>query len=147
MAMNPPMDPAILGVCAVAGAFAALSLGFWMKSRTARKQADALAAELAAIRGAPVEKEYRIEQFDVLWFPKVVFEPGSGEEARAAAGLPHCVKCVQPLKAGAGGGAWACPACGGSHPASVTDLTVTGTIEKTALRYFCERPPRGVRKS
>jgi len=140
------MDLQLIAAAAAAGLFAVLSLGLWARSRGASRRAEALAVELDKLRSAPHEHEYRIEQFDVLWFPTVIFEKGSSAEATAKSGLPHCRKCVTPLKAGDAGEEWACPGCGFKCPASVTDLTVMGTIEKTALQYFCERPPKELRK-
>ena len=96
---------------------------------------------LDALQRAPVvqEREYRVERFDVLWYPVVSFSPASKTVSGARAGLPHCKSCVLPLGSGGSDGGWVCPRCKTAYPASLADLAVVDTVGREALRYFLER--------
>ncbi|MFH1723098.1 MAG: hypothetical protein ABII00_00600 [Elusimicrobiota bacterium] len=139
-------DPIVLILAAVSAVLAVAALSLFAKVRgqkavtePAQGRAAALEAELAALRAKPVEREFRIERYDVLWFPVVTSSPAEKKVLGVKSGLPHCKKCALPLKAATGSEAWSCSACGAQSPASVTDLYVSDSIAKLALQYFQQR--------
>ncbi|MFA5140630.1 MAG: hypothetical protein WC728_15485 [Elusimicrobiota bacterium] len=126
--------------------FLIVALGFaWRRSKSALEAARAgaakLEAQLAAQRSAPMEREYRVELFDLLWFPLVKADPAGKSVLEVQAGLPHCRACVAPLKSAQGSSEWACPKCGARRPNSVADLAVIDDVKKAALALFRQRHP------
>lgn len=128
-----------------AGGGAALLLFVWAVAATAKAKARAARlarteAELAELKTAPRDQEYRMERYDVLWFPVVTYKPLEKALTAVQAGSPHCPKCVKPLKAGPGEN-WQCPGCGIQRPSSVVDVVVTDQIAGQAALWFLERHP------
>jgi hypothetical protein len=107
----------------------------------AQAKAAELEAQLAAQRSAPLEREYRIELFDLAWFPLVKVDPIKNSVLEVQAGLPHCRACVTPLKPAQGSSEWACPKCGARRPSTVADLAVIDDVKKSALALFRQRHP------
>jgi len=103
-----------------------------------REEIEALKGELRVLKGKPLEKEYRLEQFELLWFPVVTYEPAEKRILKVAAGLPYCPACTAIMKA-VDGKEWKCSRCDRRCPASVTDLTVMDTLENKVREYFIAR--------
>ena len=97
------------------------------------------AAQRASPADGALEKEFRLERFDVLWYPRVSYSPVSKTVAKARAGLPHCKSCVLPLSVSPSDGKWACSRCRTAYATTLADLAVVDSIEREALRYFLER--------
>lgn len=87
----------------------------------------------------PETREYRIERFDVLWFPTVTFRSAAREADSCAAGVPHCKACVEPLTSSGGRSAWGCPKCAAQFPESLVDLATTDMVAGEAMKWFLER--------
>lgn len=104
------------------------------------KEIEALKGELRVLKGKPLEKEYRFEQYELLWFPVVTYEPAEKRILKVAAGLPHCPACTTSMK-GLDDKEWKCSQCDRRCPASVTDLTVMDSVEKKIREYFIARHP------
>jgi len=114
-----------------------------------KRQLEAARAELAAERAAksaaPPTRvvEDRRERFSLIWFPALTVKDDEKLVVSAAAGVPHCARCVQPLRvaAGAAGAAeeWACPRCGDRRPESIADLTVTDSVAAEAVAEYLAR--------
>lgn len=138
--MTLPADPKLAGLAAAAALFLLVAAWKTWRSGRLRRERDALAARLKELESAPRRHEYRLERFDVLWFPVVTYEPASGEVLQVVAGAPHCPACAKALKAPPGDGEWSCPGCGAKRPASVTDLAVSDSVAKQAREYFLQRP-------
>lgn len=141
--------PIIQIVAAVLGVVSLVLLILWLVARSRLKpfseRTAALEGEVRALRAKlaePPEHEYRIEQYNVLWFPRVKAPAKQGGEPQGKPGVPHCPKCIVPLKAGEAGRDWSCPKCDFHCPASVTDVVVMDSVLEIALRYFKERPPQ-----
>lgn len=105
-----------------------------------RAHAAQLAKELAALKSAPKEQEFRLEQYELLWFPTMTYSEKEKKILKAVVGVPHCIKCCVPIKV-MDQKEWHCPRCEKRYPASVTDLTVMDSIEALARKYFVERHP------
>lgn len=138
--MSLAADPGLAALAAAAAFFALLAAWKARQAGRFRRELGALAARLKEIESAPRRHEYRLERFDVLWFPVVTYAPETGEVLQVVAGVPHCPRCAKPLKAPPGDGEWSCPSCGARRPASVTDLTVADSVAKQAREYFLQRP-------
>lgn len=102
-----------------------------------RSKWAALDEELRALKSRPERQEFRIERFDLLWYPAVTFSPGSQEIVAVSPGVPHCRACVAPLALNSG--QWACAQCGARHPESLGDLMVIDSVTQQALKHFEER--------
>ena len=102
---------------------------------------EALRKDNEKLRSGPQTWEYRIERFDVVWFPMLTTAPATREITQLNAGLPHCPSCVRPLGISGHDGEWACSKCQAKFAGSLADLAVTDVVNKQALRYFQERHP------
>lgn len=131
----------------VHGVLAALGLVFLVlfavervRRLSARKSVARLEAELKEARKAGRTSQYRLERFDLLWFPTVVATEDNARVESVAPGLPHCKACVLPLRSR--GDQWVCPQCESKHPDSLADLMATESIRKEAVKLFEERRSR-----
>lgn len=119
------------------------ALLLYIKERVGRHQAqerlDALKLELKSVLSRAEKHEYRIERFELLWFPTVTASAQTKEILAVAPGMPHCKACAIPL--GFDRDLWTCRQCGAQHPTTLADLMVTDTIGKQALKFFQERHP------
>lgn len=135
------MDASLAAVAA--GAFALVAFALYIREASARKRAEArlapIEAELQALKNRSEKHEFRIERFDLVWYPVVTVDPNAKTIQSAAPGVPHCKACILPLVLEKD--AWACRQCGTKHAASLADLAVTDQIVRTALQYFQERHP------
>ncbi|MBI4056015.1 MAG: hypothetical protein HY399_00500 [Elusimicrobia bacterium] len=112
----------------------------WMKRRWKIK-AVRLREELQRLKSAPLQQEFRIERYDVLWFPVVTAAQGSREVLEIKPGVPHCKACAVPLSSPLGKKEWACSQCGSKFVGSLVDVMVTDSVAQQALKYFQERHP------
>ena len=125
---------------AVAAAAFAAALG---TALLLKKKLDTARAELEAERArksAPATRvvEDRRERFSLIWFPSLTVKDDERLVVSAAAGVPHCARCVQPLRL-AQGEEWACPRCGDRRPASIVDLSVTDSVAGEAVVEYLAR--------
>lgn len=115
----------------------------WVRAASqARRDGQArLKAEkaLRELRERPETAEFRIERFDLLWFPVVTASVQEMMITAVNPGVPHCGKCAVPL--GIDGKEWACARCGARHPETLSDTMVLDTISQLAVKYFQERRP------
>jgi ribosomal protein L37AE/L43A len=133
-----------MGLIGAAGGFGltALIAGVMLaleKGRNRRLQEDV--ERLTALASSPQEHEYRIEMFDVLWYPNITWSPKNNEVLKTSAGVPHCKDCSQALKSSGDGKSWACPKCARTAPGTVTDIVVMDQVAEKALKYFTQRHP------
>lgn len=113
-----------------------------------KRKLDAALAELAAERARKADPptravEDRRERFSLIWFPTLTVKDDERLVVGAAAGVPHCARCVQPLRVAPGvAGApeeWACPRCGDRRPASIADLAVTDSVAAESVAEWIAR--------
>ena len=133
------MDPLIagLGGAAVAAALAAVVLG--LKLRSARAELDELKSRPPA-PPPPRLVECRREAFGLLWFPTLTVDDASRTVTAAAAGLPHCAKCVKALAlSSAVPEEWTCEGCGEKRPGTAADFAVVDGVLRDSLREFLQR--------
>ena len=133
------MDPILLvlgGVAAVAVVAAAV---FGAKLKAAN-------AELAELKSRPPAPppprlvECRREAFGLLWFPTLTVDDASRTVTAAAAGLPHCAKCVRALAlSSAVPEEWTCEGCGEKRPGTAADFAVVDGVLRDSLREFLQR--------
>src|SRR6185312_4602392 len=135
----------MIAVIAAAVAFvAALGAAFVLKGKLETARAE-LAAERARKETKPPTRsiEDRRERFSLLWFPTLTVKDDERLVVNAAAGVPHCMKCVQPLRVATGSAGapeeWACPRCGDRRPSSIADLSVTDSVAGEAVSEFLAR--------
>jgi hypothetical protein len=135
------VNPLLAGA-AGAGAVIGLLAGLVLSGRARRKaqtERDEALGELQALRSKPGKQEFRLERFELLWFPVVTFSEKDRSILSAAPGVPHCRACLIPLALNHE--SWDCRQCGGRHAASLADTAVTDAIVNEALRFFSERHP------
>ena len=109
------------------------------QNNDALKRIGELERELNSLKTAPKKIEYRIERYELLWFPVVTASPQSQEVLSVVCGLPHCRSCLRPLTVSRETGDWLCAECQQRYPASLSDTMVTDGIEKDAVKYFLDR--------
>jgi hypothetical protein len=128
-----------------AGLSVALSLVgiLWINELKRAQRAEELRAKaekaLRDSKNQPERAEFRIERFDLLWYPVVSASLETMRIDSVVVGVPHCGKCAVPL--GLAGKEWACARCSARHPESVTDTMATDSVAQQAVKYFQERRP------
>lgn len=86
--------------------------------------------------------EGRRERSGLLWFPVLTADDDVKVVVGVSTGLPHCPRCVRPLKAQLGRAEeWVCPQCAARHPAMDADLKSTDDVRADCLREFFARHP------
>jgi hypothetical protein len=140
---------AILAV--LASAFAAQAAVLTDKLRRARLELAACKRRLAAppspppaapAAGGARKFESRLERHGHLWFPVLTAADDEKLVVGVASGLPHCVRCVQPLSLITWPDeAWVCSACRARHPGTTADLNATDSVLSECLREFFARHP------
>jgi hypothetical protein len=86
--------------------------------------------------------ECRFERRGLLWFPSLTASDDGKLVVGASSGLPHCLRCVKPLKLVPGRvETWTCAGCGESHPGTEADLLATDEVLTDCLREFFARHP------
>lgn len=133
------MTPAAALPWGLAAAALVVAAGFAWAYARAKARAAALEAELAVVLGADRHNEYRLERFDLIWYPVVSYQEKDKVLARASPGVPFCRKCVKPLAPDDEG--WKCPGCGARSPDSIADTAATDSIVREAIRCFLQRRP------
>jgi hypothetical protein len=126
---------AILG--AVAALMFVLLIAETARRRKLAARVQTLEAAVALLEGGPKSAEFRVDRYDLLWYPKVEFSEKDKTFGKIAAGIPHCKKCVLPLKLD--GKEWVCSGCSQRRPESVADIMVMDSITKEATAFFLER--------
>ncbi|MBI4377251.1 MAG: hypothetical protein HY549_12475 [Elusimicrobia bacterium] len=133
--------PGALGIAAL---FAFLFFKTWSTLRRERRavadlvqRSQEMEKELIAIRAAAQTREFRIERFDLIWYPTVTYLPHSKRIVSIVPGAPHCRSCFAALSLK--GEFWSCPSCGRQSPGSLGDLMVMDAITKETLKHFQER--------
>jgi hypothetical protein len=139
------MDPMKAVAAVLAAAFAAAAGAAFALSRklaAARAESAEAQASLAA-PPPPRVAESRRERYGVLWFPTLTLKDADRTVVSGAAGVPHCARCVRPLKlASAAPGEpeeWTCSGCAERRPASMADIAVTDSVVADALAEFLAR--------
>src|SRR5436309_2777310 len=79
-----------------------------------------LEGELRALKKAPEKIEYRIERYELLWFPLVAASREAREVLTVVCGLPHCKTCVRPLSVSRETADWVCAECRRRYPSSLS---------------------------
>lgn len=125
---------------------ALLAIGFLVLYLVEKRRAGALAAQLresqalaASFKTAPQTFEYRVERFELIWYPLLTVSPAERAITAAAAGLPHCRNCAVAFKSE--GKDWACPKCNDRRPETVADTMVVDSVIKEAVKFFLDRHP------
>ena len=135
-------------ICAVlAAAFAAKAAILTEGLKVARE-------ELAASQRRPVPQtpppppsqtrqfECRSERDGLLWFPLLTAKDGEKLVVGVSSGLPHCPRCVLPLKLVSGRTEeWVCSGCDARHPGKAANLLATDEVLTVCLREFFARHP------
>ncbi|MFI5349350.1 MAG: hypothetical protein ACHQ2Z_07395 [Elusimicrobiota bacterium] len=137
----------------LAAIFAVLAAAFAAQAGMLTNRLRAARAELAAANRRLVPQlppppsvtrqfECRLERSGLLWFPVLTAKDGENLVVGVSSGLPHCARCVLPLKLVSGDrDAWSCSACGALHPAMAADLVATDAVLTDCLREFFARHP------
>jgi hypothetical protein len=90
----------------------------------------------------PRQFECRLERSGLLWFPVLTAKDGERLLVGVSSGLPHCARCVCPLKLASGRAEeWVCSGCGERHPGKSADLMATDAVLTDCLREFFARHP------
>jgi hypothetical protein len=135
--------PQVDGLHAALSCFVTLGFVLWGNARSAVTRAEAKLAKaeklLKEMRERPETAEFRIERFELLWFPVVTASVQTMEITNVVVGVPHCGKCAVPL--GLEKGEWVCARCGARHPETLADTMVLDTVAQQAIKYFQERRP------
>lgn len=137
---------AIFGV--LAAAFAAEAARRTRMSFAARAEAADLRSRLnppppPPPPPAPVRLfECRREHLGLLWFLVLTVKEEGMQVVGASSGLPHCLRCVAPLKLVWGAREeWVCVGCEDRHPGANADLRATDALLTECLREFFARHP------
>jgi hypothetical protein len=137
---------AILAV--LASAFAAHAAMLTDQLRAARLELAACRRRAAAPPPPPAplgparKFECRLERRGLLWFPVLTAADDEKLVVGVASGLPHCIRCVQPLNLVTGHAEeWSCSRCRERHPGASADLMATDAVLADCLREFFSRHP------
>ena len=126
-----------LAVLAVAGATSAAALAAKLKAARAELEAGKRRSPPPA---PPRAVESRRERFGLLWFPTLTVKDEEKLVVAAAAGLPHCARCVRALTLSSGPPEeWACGGCPERRPGTTADIQVTDAIVAETLEEFLAR--------
>jgi hypothetical protein len=137
----------------LAAIFAVLSAAFAAQAGMLTNRLRIARAELAAAKQRLIPQlppppsvtrqfECRLERSGLLWFPVLTAKDGEKLVVGVSSGLPHCVRCVLPLKLVPGSREeWVCGGCDAVHPAMAADLVATDTVLTDCLREFFARQP------
>jgi hypothetical protein len=135
------MNPLTLGLAAVAAISVAACAALAGKL-SAAKAALAEAQNRKAPPPPPRSVESRREHFGLLWFPTLTVKDDDKVIVSAAAGVPHCARCVRPLALTQGPPEeWACGGCSERRPGTAADLQVTDAVVSETLKEFAARNP------
>lgn len=133
-----------------------LCAGLAVLAAAALAAAAVLAAKLKAARAALAEAEKRRDpppppprviesrrsHYGLLWFPTLTVKDEEKTVVAAAAGLPHCARCVRALTLSPGPPEeWACGGCPERRPGTTADLQVTDSVIAETLAEFLVRHP------
>ena len=138
----------------LAAIFAVLAAAFAAKAAMLTDRLRLALLELSAANGRhapsppppppspPRQFECRRERSGLLWFPVLTAKDGEKLVVGVSSGLPHCVRCVRPLKLVPGRAEeWVCSGCDERHPGKAADLMATDSVLTDCLREFFARHP------
>ncbi|MEE8425435.1 MAG: hypothetical protein V3S11_06380 [Elusimicrobiota bacterium] len=139
------LPPAVAGGAAIL-AFLALVLliAFLLALKRGSRLSGELAAlqdEMTALKSAPKRHEYRLEQYDILWYPVLTLNEAQKKILKATAGFPYCKDCGERIKEMDGGVQWGCPKCDFRCAASVTDVVVMDSVNAKVVKFYQQRHP------
>src|SRR5690242_8097445 len=126
----------------LAAAFAAKAARLTGSLRAAHSELNASKRRLApppppAPPSPPRQYECRRERSGLLWFPMLTTKEREKLVIGVSSGVPHCARCVSPLKLVAGPAEeWVCGGCGERHPGKAADLMATDLVLTDCLREF-----------
>lgn len=136
------MNPGTLALAALAAAAAGVAAVLYARLGEARSALAEALRRPAPAAAPPRAFESRRERFGLLWFPTLTVDDASRVVTAAAAGLPHCAKCVKPLAlTKAAPEEWSCETCGEKRPGTVADIRVIDSVVSEALEEFFRRQP------
>lgn len=139
LAQSRPLECGLAAAAAVLLAWALLAQSRLGRAR--RELAEALEKlNRPAPPPPPRQLELRREHVGLLWFPTLTVKEPERVITGAAAGLPHCLRCVKPLSAAASG-EWVCGGCGDKRPPSAADIQVTDALLGEAVREYLSLHP------
>ncbi len=137
--------------------FAVLAAAFAAKAAMLTDRLRAARAELASAQrrsvpppapapSRPRQFECRLQRDRLVWFPVLTARDDEKVVVGVSSGLPHCSRCVRPLKLVSGRPSerpeeWVCPACAERHPGAAADLPATDAVLSDCLRDFFARHP------
>lgn len=134
-----------------AAALAAKAALLTDRLRAARAELTAVKRRLAAPPSRPPaglarQFECRLERDGLLWFPVLTARDDEKIVVGVSSGLPHCARCVRPLRlvaaTGQGGAEdWVCAGCAERRPGEAADLMTTDAVLTGCLREFFARHP------
>lgn len=131
-----PNAPVVFAALAVALLAAVAVLAARLKS------ARAQLAEVQARVSSPRMVESRRERYGLLWFPTLTLREPERLIVSAAAGVPHCARCLKALTHTFGvNQEWTCGGCGERRPGSTVDLMVTDSVIAETVHEFIARNP------
>ena len=92
--------------------------------------------------GTTRQFECRLVRSGLLWFPVLTARDADKLVVGVSSGLPHCPRCVRPLKLVSDREEeWVCGGCGERHGGRAADLTAVDAILTDCLREFFARHP------
>jgi hypothetical protein len=131
----------------LAAAFAAKAATLTESLRVARSELAASRLRLVPIPPPlpplpPRQFECRHERSGLLWFPVLTVKQEEKVLVGVSSGLPHCARCVRPLKLVPGRREeWVCGGCDARHPAAASDFAATDAVLSGCLSEFFTRHP------
>lgn len=139
------LPPVVAGGAAI---LAFLALILLIALLLALKRGSRLSGELAALqdevqaaKSAPKQHEYRLVQYDILWYPVLTLNEAEKKILKVTAGFPYCKDCGERIKEMDGGKEWACPKCDFRCAASVTDVAVMDSVNAIVVKFYQQRYP------
>ncbi len=138
----------MVGLAALAALLAAACTALARQTSRLRHEVEALGRALIAEKNRPPPEppprlyQSRQTAFALLWFPELVVDEKRKMIISVAAGVPHCAKCLRPMKLAGGvvdgrsAEEWICATCGDRRANTAADFTVAEAIASEAVREF-----------
>lgn len=137
-----------LGLAALAALLAAACATLARQLSRLRREVEELGRALIAEKNRPPPEppprlyQSRQTAFALLWFPELTVDEKRKMIVSVAAGVPHCSKCLRPMKLAGGivdgrsAEEWICAVCGERRANTAADFTVAESIASEAVREF-----------
>ena len=136
----------------LAAIFAVLAAAFAAKAAMLTDGLRVARLELAASKRRPAppppssvqtrQFECRLVRSGLLWYPVLTARDDEKLVVSASSGLPHCARCVCPLKLVSDRTEeWVCSGCGERHGGRAADLMAVDAVLTDCLREFFARHP------